>query len=268
MAAAAAAAYHRLRHLASAMYLSAREHAALRRVFGLLAEPHGERAVREQMGSALLELFEADQFASFVWKPRERRFGDGVWLNMDSANLARYDAWYQYHDPITFALQARRHATAVSEVMPHAQLQRTEFFNDFLARDGLHWGINLHAFDGEQALGDLRIWRARHRREFERHDKALLDLIEPAFAAAMRRARRTPAATPGRVHAAVAALSPRELAVAAAVTRGLTDKQIARELGLAVSSVRTYLNRLFDKTGAQRRAGLAQWAERHLPPRD
>lgn len=44
------------------------------------------------------------------------------------------------------------------------------------------------------------------------------------------------------------------------MARGLTDKQIAREWGLAVSSVRTYLGRLAHKAGVQRRAGLAQWA--------
>lgn len=56
-------------------------------------------------------------------------------------------------------------------------------------------------------------------------------------------------------------LSPREREVAEAVARGLTDKEIARELGLSPASVRTYLNRLFEKTGAQRRAGLARWLE-------
>ena len=40
------------------------------------------------------------------------------------------------------------------------------------------------------------------------------------------------------------------------------DKQVARELGLSVSSVRTYLGPLFEKTSASRRAGLAQWATR------
>ena len=230
-----------------AMHLSTPEQAALKRTFALLAEDLGEREVRLTLGEALLELLRADQFASFVWDARAQRFSDGVWLHMDPANLANYDAWFQYHDPITFKLQACRRATAVSEVMPHRELARTEFFNDFLARDGLHWGINLHAFDGDRALGDLRIWRARTRREFEPHDKALLGLVEPAFIAALRRARP-----------ASAALSPREREVAQAVQRGLTDKQIARELGLSVSSVRTYLGRLFDKTGATRRAGLAQ----------
>ena len=244
------------------MHLSTPEQAALKRTFALLAEDLGEREVRLTLGEALLELLRADQFASFVWDAKAQRFNDGVWLHMDPANLARYDAWFQYHDPITFKLQACRRATAVSEVMPHRELARTEFFNDFLARDGLHWGINLHAFDRERALGDLRIWRARSRREFEAHDKALLDLVEPAFIAALRRAQRAnvmpvPPALGGAGECDVR-LSPREREVALAVQRGLTDKQIARELGLSVSSVRTYLNRLFEKTGASRRAGLAQ----------
>ena len=242
------------------MHLSTPEQAALKRTFALLAEDLGEREVRLTLGQALLELLRADQFASFVWDAQAQRFSDGVWLHMDPANLANYDAWFQYHDPITFKLQACRRATAVSEVMPHRELARTEFFNDFLARDGLHWGINLHAFDGDRALGDLRIWRARTRREFEAHDKALLDLVEPAFIAALRRARPAGAAPAVAVEPREreATLSPREREVAQAVLRGLTDKQIARELGLSVSSVRTYLGRLFDKTGATRRAGLAQ----------
>ena len=91
---------------------------------------------------------------------------------MDPANLDGYGEWHQHHDPITFVLQAQRRATRVTEVMPQRELMRTAFFNDF-SRDGLHWGMNLHAFDGMQALGDLRIcaaqgargfWRSRERR--------------------------------------------------------------------------------------------------------
>lgn len=246
------------------MHLSPCESRALARVFELLADGMDARAMREQVGRALLDLLHADQFASFVWDAGRKQFVDGVWLNMDDANLARYEAWFQYHDPITFELQRRRHATAVSEVMPHRELRRTEFFVDFLARDGLHWGINLHAFDGAQALGDLRIWRARQRREFEPRDKALLDLVEPAFVAALRRtqAAREAAALPPPVGEGLDAcahgvISTREREVADLVAAGRTDKEIARALGISVSSVRTYLRRLADKTGAHRRAALA-----------
>lgn len=235
------------------MVVSDSERQALARIFALLAEDGDESEIRLRIGAALLDLLRADHFASFVWDDNARRFGRGLSIAMSEANLATYDAHYQYHDPITFGLQARRHATAVSEVMPHRELTRTEFFNDFLARDGLHWGINLHAFDGPQALGDLRVWRGRRRREFEPRDKQLLDLIEPAFIAALRRGRSAGAALQSR-----AGLSAREAEVVRLVTQGLTDKQIARELAIGVASVRTYLQRIFEKTGVQRRAGLAR----------
>lgn len=262
------------------MILSRRETTALARVFALLAEDLGEREVRLGVGRALLELLQADQFASYVWDAAGGRFVDGVWLHMEPANLARYERWYQFRDPITFALQARRHATAVSEVMPHAELARTEFFNDFLARDGLHWGMNLHAFDGAQALGDLRIWRARHRKEFDNRDKMLLDMIEPAFVAALRRARSkaalqvqplpaqmltqvpTQLLARGPTPRSAVPLSPREMDVARCVCQGLTDKEIARALNIALPSVRTYLSRVFEKLGVHRRAGLAQLSSR------
>lgn len=244
------------------MHLSTHEQAALGRVFALLAEDMDARALRLAVGGALLDLLRADHFASFVWDARRQVFDEGVWLAMDPANLARYDAWFQHHDPITLKLQACRRATAVSEVMPHRELRRTEFFNDFLARDGLHWGINLHAFDGARALGDLRIWRGRHRGEFGDHDKALLDLVEPAFVAALGRCRAAGAGAAPTADEQAPPLSPREREVALALRRGLTDKEIARELGLAVPSVRTYLARLQEKTGAARRAGLAAWAAR------
>jgi DNA-binding CsgD family transcriptional regulator len=242
------------------MFLSGPEQRALASCFALLAQDLNEREIRERIGRATLDLFRADYFASYVWSPEDGRFVDGVSINMDPSNLHKYDAWYQYRDPITFALQSKRHATAVSEVMPRNELVRTEFFNDFLARDGLHWGINLHAFDGAQALGDLRIWRGRSRREFDGHDKLLLDMIEPAFAAALRRAHD--ARRPSPAPAQLATLSRRELEVARCVCRGLTDKEIARELAIALPSVRTYLQRLFDKLGVHRRAGLAQLADR------
>jgi acyl carrier protein len=52
---------------------------------------------------------------------------------------------------------------------------RTEFFNDFLYRDGLYWGVNLYAWDGDRNIGDMRIWRSRRR---ERFGADTLDLLE------------------------------------------------------------------------------------------
>ena len=137
------------------MYVTAQESRALSRLFGLLAEDFAEREVRERIGHHLLELLSADHYASFVWDTPSRRFGAGVWLNMSPDNLASYDAYYQYNDPITFKLQARREPTLVTQIMPQRELMRTEFFNDFLARDGLYWGVNLYSYAGERNIGEL-----------------------------------------------------------------------------------------------------------------
>ena len=250
------------------MVLGAREAQALRMAFALLADDHGEREIRSRLGEVLLDLLQADQFASFVWDDATGEFGDRVAINMDPANLDTYRLWHQHHDPITFALQARRHPTRVTEIMPQRALMRTPFFNDFLARDGLHWGMNLHAFDGNRALGDLRIWRRRQRGDFGTHHAALLSLIEPAFVAALRRARAgahgSPtfeAAAPGASAGATRSpaerpLSAREAEVARCVAEGLTDKEIARRLGLALPTIRTYLRRSFEKFGVERRSAL------------
>jgi hypothetical protein len=68
----------------------------------------------------LLDLLSADYYASFVWDTPSCSFGSGVWLNMSPDNLARYGAYYQYNDPITLKLQARREPTLVTQIMPQA----------------------------------------------------------------------------------------------------------------------------------------------------
>jgi DNA-binding CsgD family transcriptional regulator len=240
------------------MYLSASEQQALRGVFTLLARDEcGEREIRERLGHALLGLLRADQFASFVWDAERGGFGSRVAINMAPANLDTYAQWHQHHDPITFVLQSRRRATRVTEVMPQRELMRTPFFNDFLARDGLHWGLNLHAFDGERALGDLRIWRRKERGDFGARETLMLDLIEPAFAGALRRAQQRTGGAGSAAASPWASLSAREQQVARAVREGLTDKDIARRMAVGVPTVRTYLRRIFDKLGIERRSALA-----------
>jgi DNA-binding CsgD family transcriptional regulator len=244
------------------MYVTAQESRALSHLFGLLAEDLAEREVRERIGHHLLELLSADYYASFVWDTPSRSFGSGVWLNMSPDNLASYDAYYQYHDPITLKLQARREPTLVTQIMPQRELMRTEFFNDFLARDGLHWGVNVFSYAGQRNIGDLRIWRGRHRENFDTRTLELLRLVEPAFTGALIRAGGAKSVgAPESIGGP--RLSQRELEVALMICEGLPDKVIAHRLGVEPSTVRTYLKRIFNKLGVHRRGGVAAAFARH-----
>ena len=127
----------------------------------------------------VMRLLRSDFGASYVWNARKNRFDEAVSFNMERSNLRRYEEWYQFRDPMTFELRARRRATLVDDVIPREVLVRTEFYNDFLARDGLHHGVNLFIFDGDRDLGDFRIWRAAGRPDFCDRDLDLLDALEP-----------------------------------------------------------------------------------------
>jgi DNA-binding CsgD family transcriptional regulator len=67
--------------------------------------------------------------------------------------------------------------------------------------------------------------------------------------------RQRPAVPPGP-----GKLSTRERELVALVARGQTDAQIAQELFISVSTVRTHLDRIRDKSGCRRRADLTRLA--------
>lgn len=256
------------------MFLSAAQSRSLSRLMVALAEPHGEAEVRERIGEGLLDLLNADYYASYVWDASRAVFGSRVALNMSDGNLSSYEAYYQYHDPITSKMQQHHTATLVEQVMPQAELVKTEFFNDFLYRDGLYWGVNMYAWDGDENIGDMRIWRSRKRERFGPDSLALLELIKPGFVAALKRARgetsamSSPASGPGtrplarvpspraRGEPPAAKLSERELAVAQLASLGLHDKVIAQRLGVAFTTVRTHLGHVFRKLGVSNRTQL------------
>ena len=119
-----------------------------------------ETDARAVIFNDVIRLLRGDFGASYVWNARKNLFDEAVSFNMAPSNLRRYEEWYQFRDPMTFELRARRRATLVDEVIPRGELVRTEFYNDFLARDGLHHGVNMFIFDGDRDLGDFRIWRA------------------------------------------------------------------------------------------------------------
>jgi predicted ATPase/DNA-binding CsgD family transcriptional regulator len=84
---------------------------------------------------------------------------------------------------------------------------------------------------------------------------AAMNLATAAEYALMLTAPSAQQAPPGLAH-----LSTRERELVTLVARGRTDSQIAAELYISVSTVRTHLDRIRDKTGCRRRADLTRLA--------
>jgi DNA-binding CsgD family transcriptional regulator len=232
------------------------------------------REIRELAGFQLLKLLRADYFASFVWNPNELRFGGYVFINMDPQNLERYCAYYQFHNPLTIKAQSVDRALRVSEILPQRELVKTEFYSDFLARDGLHYGMNLYVHDGGVNIGDMRIWRNRRRENFDDSDLQVLEMIKPHFRNSMKNALRVCRVGDRNVAAgrevisadrlgierirSTYGLTAREAQIAVEIAHGKTDHEIAEAIGVAFSTIRTHINHVYAKLGIRNRAALVR----------
>jgi DNA-binding CsgD family transcriptional regulator len=203
-------------------------------------------SVRAAILGDIVKLVDADFAASYTWDAQMRRFTNSCAINMDPESLALYERQYQFTDPITLKLRARRAATPINAILPYHELYRTEFYNDFLRRDGLHHGVNMFVFDNQRDLGDFRIWRAHDRPEFGAREIDLLNAIEPFLRRSIIRTTYV-----------FEALTDREKEVASLVARGCTDREIAAVLKISFSTVRTHLNRVLAKLACSNRAELA-----------
>ncbi|HEX7006286.1 MAG TPA: helix-turn-helix transcriptional regulator [Alphaproteobacteria bacterium] len=243
------------------MNLSHKEADLVFEIMRELASGHTSAELRLRVGSLLLRLFDAQYLASYVWDYDSRTFGQRIAINMDDANLANYERYFQFRDPITPTLQRRKWATCVSEIISRRRLERAEFFNDFLARDGLHYGINFYAYSGGRNIGDLRIWRSRRKEDFDRRDAEILDAVGAAFTQSLLNARLREAARSAdldvlaRVERAGrrVGLTRRQKEVAVAVLLGGSDRAIADDLCISLPTVRSHIRALYQKFGVSSR---------------
>lgn len=218
-----------------------------------------DRDIRAALAPSLLRLLRADHLASFVWHGGETGYGDRVAINMDPANLQAYELHFQFHDPVTPRMARYETAMDVDSVIDRRELEGSEFYHDFLARDGLHHGINRFVYRGRRHVGDLRVWRSAGRPPFDDDDLAILDLVGFTLGAHVRTPRAL--SLPGSM---AEILTAREREVATAVLEGLDDAQICARLHISYGTARTHLGHIFDKCGVHSKMGLVAAVRRHI----
>lgn len=231
----------------------------------LLADATDADQLRNALALPILELLSANTYASMVWNQGQQRFERFAALNMSEASLRGWDEYYRHVDPLTFPMMERRRPTIATQILPQAELSKTEFFCDFLRPEKMHWGINVYFFDREECVGDFRVWRKKDQGNFASNEVELLRMIEPAVAAALARLSWAIRGAPTSQASERAEeflqrysrLSQREAEVAWLVACGCPDKHIAKRLKVGYPTVRFHLANAFRKLQASNRVTLA-----------
>lgn len=212
-----------------------------------LCEYRGKAEARAEVLEGVCQLLKADYAASFIWDEGKQRSTRRVSRNIDECRLQAYDTHLHRVDIVTPALRAAAIATNVDRVIQRSQLVHSQFYCDFLQPAGMHHGINVYFFANGQDVGDLRIWRGAGDPPFGEHEERILNDLSPYFV----RALTTPCMP-------VQSLSRREADVARLVANGASDKEVARQLGIAFTTVRTHLNNAMGKLECANRTQLSR----------
>lgn len=212
-----------------------------------LCEYRGKPDARAAVLAQVAQLLQADFAASFVWDDQQQRSTRRCSVNIDEAHLDAYDTFFHQVDLITPAMRTVREATSVDRVIHRPNLLHSQFYHDFLKPAHMNHGINVYFVDQGRDLGDLRLWRAAGDPPFGEREERILKELTPFFVRAL--------CPPAQ---ADSPLSQRETEVAQWVARGATDKQIARELGIAFTTVRTHLKNAMAKLECVNRTQLSR----------
>lgn len=249
------------------MYLNTQQSKMLADLCAVMASDVSKAQLLQTLAQPLAQFMQADHLVSRQWNAQANRYAICASYNVKPSRIRAYEEHFQFCDPITPRLRAMRTPVRVSDVCSVQELEGSEFYNDHLRQDGIHWGVNLYAYRGDACLGDLVIYRARGREDFSRQDMACLNILAPVFTAALSRlepVEATKSARMGHDEAALrrllcgkGQLSQREADVVLHCLNGCSDKEIARQLCIGFTTVRYHLSHAFEKLGVQGRNKLA-----------
>jgi len=181
------------------------------------------------------------------------RYGGGsITVGCDPACLQLYEIHYHRIDPIRPLLRRLPSGSAFDDRMlvPGRDLERTEFYNDFLSRWGMHGALSWHSEGPERQMSTLKIVRSRHQPPFGDEEMRLMCALAPHLDRAQRIERKLHGIAGAPRSGLSPALSRRERECLHAIAGGASSKMIARQLDLSAHTITDYVKSAMRKLGA------------------
>lgn len=177
---------------------------------------------------------------------------DSITVGCDPACLQLYESYYHRIDPIQPLLRRLPSGSVVDDRMlvPGRDLERTEFYNDFLSRWDQHGALSWHSQGPGRQMATLKILRSRRQLPFGDEETRLMCALAPHLDRAQRVERRLHGIAVAPQSGSSPALSRRERECLHAIARGASSKMIARQLDLSTHTVTDYVKSAMRKLKA------------------
>lgn len=243
----------------------------------------GPEAFARSAAASFGSVFRASK-AVFVVRPRVARAA----LSPDDVHFVNWPAWCKAHycrhlrldDPIRRWLAACEgprsdDVARLSDLVPERQLLHAPYYREMMQPSGVRHVMTVVLRDGPDITGALSLLRDADAPDFDADDRALAQTLSPVLdvawlIAAERSARQgasDAAAAAAPAFDRFAQLTPREREVMQHVVRGLSNKDIARQLAASPWTVKNHLRAIFRKTEVTSRTALCAAAAPPPSPR-
>ena len=184
---------------------------------------------------------------------------------VDPSWSKRYDKEFFAVNPATAALKAGLAARGPFvrrfEAMVSGDLRETRFFKEYMAPQkhahSLVAGMSLTPSGGPPAMVALFV-RTENSPNFSDAEVSALTLLTPALAWAANAIIRTSDDWTKAIVQHAFGLPPKLAAVAVLLARGMSNQEVATELGITVGTAKQYVHELLDWTGAASRSDLCR----------
>jgi response regulator RpfG family c-di-GMP phosphodiesterase/DNA-binding CsgD family transcriptional regulator len=191
-----------------------------------------------------------------------------VWIKRAPLNQSEWERvrLHPYHTQRMLSLAGPLRASATIAGLHHERLDGSGYHVGLPANAQPFTARLLAVAEIYQSMSEDRAWRPAFRPEAvtrQLHDEVAARRVDPRAVEAVLLAAGQPRPKTRPSSVWPAGLTDREVEVLRAITRGLANKQIARELHISQATVHTHVINLYGKIGVNTRAGATLFAFEH-----
>ena len=207
----------------------------------------------------ILRLFSA-RSAVLLEHPTDHSLGSSTSYGLDNAHSIAYGEHYHTLDPV-FALFQKQLKFTPNPVVAtqHAisswrSYRDSGYYRDFLAHAGVDKSVIFGISSNAEYRGLFGLHRGHSDPHFTDDECNIVRLIEPYLSQALR-FRSSSQVLPTSDYA----LSPRQQDIALRICRGMSNQEIADDLGLARKTIENQITAMFQIVGVKNRTQLAHF---------